>query len=71
MESNGVHKPDTPTEQTAKREVRRQIVWGNAVAFLFLHLAALYGLYALVTSAKLVTWLYGKLKTHTLSICIF
>ena len=64
MESNGVHKPDTPTEQTAKREVRRQIVWGNAVGFLFLHLAALYGLYISILSAKPLTWLYGKLKRY-------
>jgi hypothetical protein len=71
MESNGVHKPDTPIELTAKREVKRQIVWRNAIGFLFLHLAALYGLYASVTSAKLLTLVYGKLKTHTLSICIF
>jgi len=71
MESNDVHKPDTPTEQTAKREVRRQIVWRNAVGFLFLHLTALYGLYVLVTHAKFLTYIYGKLKTYTLLICIF
>jgi len=64
MESNDVHDPDKPTEQTTKRVMRRQIVWRNAVGFLFLHLAALYGLYVSVTSAKILTWVYGKLKTY-------
>jgi stearoyl-CoA desaturase (delta-9 desaturase) len=71
MESNDVYEPDKPTEQTAKRVVRRQIVWRNAVGFLFLHLAALYGLYVSVTTAKLLTWVYGKLKIYTLLICMF
>lgn len=71
MESNDVYETDKPTEQTAKRAVRKQIVWRNAVGFMFLHLTALYGLYVLVTSAKLLTWVYGKLKTYTLLICIF
>ena len=60
MESTYLHEPDKSTEQTAKREIKRQIVWRNAVGFLFLHLTALYGLYVSVTSAKLLTWLYGK-----------
>ena len=71
MESNDVHEPNKHAQQTAKRVMRRQIVWRNAVGFLFLHLAALYGLYVSVTSAKLLTWVYGKLKTYTLLICIF
>jgi hypothetical protein len=71
MESNDVFEPDKPTEQTAKRVVRRQIVWRNVVGFLFLHLVALYGFYVSVTSGKLLTWAYGKLKTYTLLICMF
>ena len=55
MEINDVHEPDKPTEQTAKRVMRRQIVWRNVVGFLLLHLTALYGLYVSVTSAKLLT----------------
>jgi stearoyl-CoA desaturase (delta-9 desaturase) len=71
MESTDLHEPDQLTEQTGKRVIRRQIVWQNVVGFLFMHLAAVYGLYVAVTSAKLVTWLYGKLKTYSLLICIF
>ena len=71
MESNYIHEPDKHTEQTEKRAIRRQIVWRNVVGLLFLHLTALYGLYVSVTSAKILTWLYGKLKTYTLLICTF
>jgi hypothetical protein len=71
MESTDLHEPDKFTEQTGKRVIRRQIVWRNAVGFLFMHLAAMYGLYVSVTSAKLLTWVYGKLKTYSLLICIF
>lgn len=53
------HKLDTPIEQTAKREIKSQIVWQNAAGFLLLHLTALYGLYVSITSAKLLTWVYG------------
>lgn len=56
------HKLDTPIEQTAKREIKSQIVWQNAAGFLLLHLTALYGLYVSITSAKLLTWVYGKLR---------
>jgi len=71
MESTHLHEPHKHTEQTAKREVWSQIVWRNAVAYLLLHLTALYGLYVSLTSAKLLTWVYGKLKTYTLIIFIF
>jgi hypothetical protein len=71
MESNDVHETVKLTEQTAKRVVKRQIVWRTAVEFLLMHLAALYGLYISVTSAKILTWIYGKLKTYTLLIGIY
>jgi hypothetical protein len=71
MESSDLHEPDKSTEQTAERVMRRQVVWPNAVGLLFLHLTAVYGLYVLVASAKLLTWLYSKLKTYSLLICIF
>jgi hypothetical protein len=64
MESTSIQTPDKPLEQTAKREVKRQIVWQNAIALLLLHLAALYGLYISILSAKPLTWLYGKLKRY-------
>jgi len=65
MESTSIQTPDKPLEQTAKREVKRQIVWHNAIGLLLLHLAALYGLYISILSAKLLTWLYGKLKRYS------
>ena len=55
MESTSVQTPDKPLEQTAKREVKRQIVWQNAIGLLLLHIAALYGLYISILSAKLLT----------------
>jgi uncharacterized membrane protein YqgA involved in biofilm formation len=71
MENTDGHEPDTLTEQTAKLVMKRQIVWRNAVGFLLLHLTGLYGLYVSVTSAKILTWIYGKLKTYTLLIGIY
>ena len=71
MESTYLRKPDKPTEQTAKREVHTQIVWPKAIGILFFHLTALYGLYVSIASAKLLTWVYGKLRTYTLYIYIY
>jgi hypothetical protein len=65
MESTSIQTPDKPLEQTAKREVKSQIVWKNAIGLLLLHLAALYGLYISISSAKLLTWLYSKLTRHS------
>lgn len=66
MESTSGQKPDKHREQTAKRAVKRQIVWQNAIGLLLLHLAALYGLYISILSAKFLTWVYGKLKRYSL-----
>jgi len=65
MESTSIQTPDKSLEQTAKHEVKGQIVWKNAVGLLLLHLAALYGLYISILSAKVLTWLYGKLTRHS------
>lgn len=37
------------------------IVWTNVVIFTMIHLGALYGLYRVFTSAKLITTIAGKL----------
>jgi len=71
MESTDLHKLHKSTEQNAKRAIWKQIVWQYTLAYFLLHLTALYGLYVSLTSAKLLTWVYGKLKTYTLLICIF
>lgn len=46
-------------EQPKKKFVR-QIVWRNVFIFVYLHLAAIYGLYLAFTSAKLLTCVLGK-----------
>lgn len=49
---------------------KRQIVWKNVVLFIYLHLAALYGLYLVFTSAKMNTLIFGKYYIHILFIII-
>lgn len=53
----------TPAEKStsAQKPYRLQIRWRNVFLLGYLHLAALYGLYLTVTSAKLLTTIYGKL----------
>jgi hypothetical protein len=65
MQRTSVKKPDKHIEQTTKRAVKSRIVWQNAIGLLLLHLAALYGLYICILSAKLLTWVYGKLKRYS------
>ena len=38
----------------------KAIVWRNAILFAYLHVAAVYGLYLAITSAKLYTNLWGN-----------
>lgn len=53
----------TPAEKSTstQKPYRLQIRWRNVFLLGYLHLAALYGLYLTVTSAKLLTTIYGKL----------
>lgn len=44
------------------KEYKLQIVWRNVAIFAFLHVAALYGLYLAVISAKLATTIFGNLN---------
>lgn len=39
----------------------RELVWRNIILFSYLHLAALYGAFLFLTSAKWQTDLFGKL----------
>lgn len=43
-----------------KKKFKAQIVWKNVAYLGYFHLAALYGLYLALTSAKLATILFGK-----------
>jgi stearoyl-CoA desaturase (delta-9 desaturase) len=38
---------------------RRQIVWRNVILFAYLHLASVYGAYLMLTSAKILTSIFG------------
>lgn len=39
---------------------RRKVVWTNAIGFLVLHLAGVYGIYLSFTEAKLLTTIWSK-----------
>lgn len=59
-EFNGITPTGTtlPTK-TDKKEVNQKIVWRNVILFAYLHLAALYGILLIFTSAKIATIIYG------------
>ena len=41
---------------------RREIVWPNVVMHIYLNVAALYGAYLMLTSAKILTGIWGMCK---------
>lgn len=45
--------------QNSPPKYKWKIVWRNVIAFLYLHLGALYGLYILTVAAKFYTFLWG------------
>lgn len=46
-------------EAVERKRYRSQIVWKNVGYIVYFHLAAVYGLYLALTSAKLPTILFG------------
>lgn len=52
----GLEKPQQG--YAGRRKIR--LVWRNIILFIYLHLAAVYGLWLLLTSAKLITSIFGK-----------
>lgn len=48
--------------KTLKKAEKRKLkwVWRNIIAFVYLHLAAVYGLWLVFTSAKLQTSAFGE-----------
>ncbi|KAF4528973.1 hypothetical protein B566_EDAN011279, partial [Ephemera danica] len=46
------------TEPKEKQPYRMRIVWRNVILLSYLHLVALYGVYLIFTSAKLLTTAY-------------
>jgi hypothetical protein len=44
-------------ESETKEEYKMQLVWRNIIAFIYLHIAALYGVYLLIFEANICTFL--------------
>ena len=51
---------EIPGLNEPKKKIKKQIVWQNVIIFTYLHLGAIYGLYLALTSAKIVTTLFGE-----------
>lgn len=51
---------DVPKEVVEPEKRKPQLVWRNIILFVYLHLAALYGIYLMFTSARIYTSLFGK-----------
>jgi stearoyl-CoA desaturase (delta-9 desaturase) len=54
---DGVEKP--------ARKYRTEIVWPNVVGHFYLNMAALYGVYLIFSSAKLLTVVWGMCKSKS------
>lgn len=62
--------PDMALSQTPVQQADsnpKQLVWRNIILFAYLHLAALYGGYLFIFSAKWQTDIFGKLITFYLN----
>lgn len=49
-----------PAPPTKPDDRKLELVWRNIILFAYLHLAALYGVWLMFTSAKLATSVLGK-----------
>lgn len=49
-----------PPEISKPSDRKLELVWRNIILFVYLHLVALYGVYIMLTSAKLITSAVGK-----------
>lgn len=58
----GLVKDITPLKKAEQRKMK--LVWRNILAFAYVHIAAIYGLWLMFTSAKLVTGAFGKFSTY-------
>lgn len=59
QEKPSVTKTETPVlkSKSGKQKYKWQIVWRNVIAFVYIHAAAVYGLYLVFTSAKFASFL--------------
>lgn len=59
-EANGISQNETTLDtKTEKKQLNQKIVWRNVILFAYLHLAALYGILLIFTSAKIATIIFG------------
>lgn len=47
-----------PKKQAGRRKIK--LVWRNIILFAYLHLAAVYGLWLMLTAAKWYTGIFGE-----------
>jgi len=59
--------------QRNRKQPHQKIVWRNVILFGYLHLAALYGMLLIFTSAKIATTVFGKFNNlhHICIILLF
>lgn len=53
--------------QSSKPKYQWKIVWRNMIAFTYLHLGALYGLYILIVAAQFYTFLWSTFHLYIFS----
>lgn len=63
LDENDVETVDGGLKAQAKGHAKRRhlkLVWRNIILFAYLHFAAVYGLYLMLSSAKWSTCIFGK-----------
>lgn len=53
------HNKKTLIKQFNEKKPYQAIVWRNVILFAYLHMAALYGVLLIFTSAKIATTIFG------------
>ncbi|KDR08705.1 Acyl-CoA Delta(11) desaturase [Zootermopsis nevadensis] len=61
VETVAVPSIESKNDAKPPEKYRRQIVWRNVILFAYLHLAAVYGAYLMLTSAKIITSIWAIL----------
>lgn len=56
------HNGKSLVKESNKTQSNQTIVWRNVILFAYLHLAALYGVLLIFTSAKIATTIFGMYK---------
>lgn len=56
------HNGTTLLTQQNRKQPHQAIVWRNVMLFGYLHLAAVYGVLLMFTSAKIATTIFGMFK---------